>query len=435
MKKWFWPDPKEKLFFVGSIIFVLILFFSSFLDASWTPTLQGNKYLPPVFFVVNKDKQSLFLFSNQSPLEKVFSLPCTTGQVRGDKEQEGDKKTPEGVYFLEEKLTKGLDYYLYGGIAFTLNYPNPVDRIKGKTGHGIWIHGRGEQIKKFNTQGCIAVNLKDISLVEKNIDFYQTPVVITKSFAWENKESREKEFEELFEQVKKWQENWQRKSESFFSLYSSKAYIEGKKSFLAFYKYKQSLFKRYAWIDVYLEDIRFLSGPDYKVSYFKQYFRSPNLTSVGIKRLYWQKEKDTWKIVGEEWRPLPRKAKEIEDNYLELRRRQILSWLAKWVYAWQQAEIEQYIKFYFPLAKQGKLNSRKAIYLHKKKLWRVRPPQRVYLGDIKVDLSPQGFKVVAYQEYTSKDGYKDKGWKFLTLIPYGSEFKIVEEKWKKIDED
>lgn len=435
MKKWFWPDQKEKLFFVGNILFVLVLFFSSFLEASWAPTIQGNKYLPPVFFVVDKDRQNLFLFSNHSPLEKVFSLPCTTGQVRGDKKQEGDKKTPEGVYFLEEKLSNGLDYYLYGGIAFTLNYPNPVDRVKGKTGHGIWIHGRGEQIKKFNTQGCIAVNLEDISLVEQNIVFYQTPVVITKNFAWVNKEGKEKDFEELLSQIKSWQRNWREKSKDFFSLYSSRAYIEGKKSFSAFYQYKQNLFRRYAWIDVYLEDIRFLPGPDYKVSYFKQYFRSPSLTSVGIKRLYWQKEKNNWKIVGEEWRPLPGEAKEVEDNYLKLRRKQILRWLAKWNYAWQQADIEEYIKFYSASAKQGRLNSRKAIYLYKKKLWQIKPPQRVYLGDIKVELSPKGFKVTAYQEYTSQDGYKDKGRKFLTLIPSGSGFKIVEEKWKKIDED
>ena len=40
---------------------------------------------------------------------------------------------------MERKLSKGLNYKLYGDLAFTLNYPNPIDRLKGKTGRGIWI--------------------------------------------------------------------------------------------------------------------------------------------------------------------------------------------------------------------------------------------------------------------------------------------------------
>lgn len=44
---------------------------------------------------------------------------------------------------MEYKIASGLDFKEYGGIAYTLNYPNPVDKLRGKTGHGIWIHSKG----------------------------------------------------------------------------------------------------------------------------------------------------------------------------------------------------------------------------------------------------------------------------------------------------
>jgi len=430
LNNWSWQAHKDKLYLLGSLIFFFLALAPLMAEASWSPSLKGNKFLPSLFFVVNKDTQNLFLFSNQSPLQEVWHLPCTTGQVRGDKLREGDKKTPEGVYFLESKLTQNLDYFLYGGVAFTLNYPNPIDRLKGKTGHGIWIHGRGQEIQAFNTQGCVAVNLKDIPLVEKHIVFAQTPVIITKNFSWAPGPEKDQEAQTLVKKIEAWAKNWRLKSKDFFSFYSSVAYIEGKKSFKSFQRQKERLFEAYPWIDVYLRDIKVVSGPDYKVTYFKQYFRSPNLTSTGIKRLYWQKQGQEWKISGEEWRSLP--SKELEEEYLQTRRGEILNWLVRWVQSWQKGDLESYIAFYDPQAKQGNLIGRKKIYEHKQTLWQSDAPKRVYLGNLEVTLHPRGFKVSGIQEYESLKGYKDRGVKKIILVPSGLEFKIWQEDWKKI---
>ncbi|MDK2921593.1 MAG: hypothetical protein PWR24_1150 [Desulfonauticus sp.] len=173
-----------------------------------------------------------------------------------------------------------------------------------------------------------------------------------------------------------------------------------------------------------------VSGPDYKVTYFKQYFRSPNLTSTGIKRLYWQKQGQEWKISGEEWRSLP--SKELEEEYLQTRRGEILNWLVRWVQSWQKGDLESYIAFYDPQAKQGNLIGRKKIYEHKQTLWQSDAPKRVYLGNLEVTLHPRGFKVSGIQEYESLKGYKDRGVKKIILVPSGLEFKIWQEDWKKI---
>ena len=66
---------------------------------------------------------------------------------------------------MEYKIASGLDFKEYGGIAYTLNYPNPVDKLRGKTGHGIWIHSKGFGIEPLSTRGCVAIGLDEIGEV------------------------------------------------------------------------------------------------------------------------------------------------------------------------------------------------------------------------------------------------------------------------------
>ena len=86
---------------------------------------------------VDKNRRAFLFFEKKSPLKLKYSFPCVTGQLAGDKQELNDLRTPEGIYFVEYKIASGLDFKEYGGIAYTLNYPNPVDRLRGKTGHGI----------------------------------------------------------------------------------------------------------------------------------------------------------------------------------------------------------------------------------------------------------------------------------------------------------
>ncbi|MFR1533239.1 MAG: L,D-transpeptidase family protein, partial [Bilophila wadsworthia] len=110
---------------------------------------------------VDKSRQRFFLMEKG----KARDYLCTTGQAQGDKQVRGDLKTPEGVYFVVRKRTEQLDFEEYGGEAYILDYPNPVDRLRGKTGSGIWVHSRGRAITPFESRGCVVLNLKDIAEV------------------------------------------------------------------------------------------------------------------------------------------------------------------------------------------------------------------------------------------------------------------------------
>ena len=81
------------------------------------------------------------------------------------------------------KINRPLDWDLYGNIAYSLNYPNPIDRINGKTGGGIWLHGRGKTFVPRDTRGCVALKVPDMRDVAGEA-LYGTPVVIASGVEW-----------------------------------------------------------------------------------------------------------------------------------------------------------------------------------------------------------------------------------------------------------
>ena len=102
-----------------------------------------------------------------------------TGMRGGGKLMEGDRKTPEGVYFLLGKATGGLDFDSFGNTAFPLNYPNPVDRIQGKTGDGIMIHGRGRSFGPRQTLGCVVLENDDVDTLDRLLRATDRLMIVT----------------------------------------------------------------------------------------------------------------------------------------------------------------------------------------------------------------------------------------------------------------
>ena len=70
----------------------------------WVTQVSSHTALPELMIGIDKDSQTFYMFTRKSPLEVIRKLPCTTGSALGDKMREGDMRTPEGVYFVEEKV-------------------------------------------------------------------------------------------------------------------------------------------------------------------------------------------------------------------------------------------------------------------------------------------------------------------------------------------
>ena len=73
---------------------------------------------------------------------------------------------------------------------------------------------------------------------------------------------------------------------------------------MTFAQFRQQTLREFAsaeWVDIRMQDIQVLEGPGYMVSTFAQ--RTLPHGEQGWRRLYWMRQMELWKIVGEEWVP------------------------------------------------------------------------------------------------------------------------------------
>jgi len=128
--------------------------------------------------VVDKSRQQLSVFSNNGNLRELYRFNCSTGQTRGRKELEGDKKTPEGIYFINgHHLDQDLSD-TYGTRAFPLDYPNRFDQRMSRSGYSIWIHGTNKALKPRDSNGCIVLANADIDRLAEHVELERTPVIV-----------------------------------------------------------------------------------------------------------------------------------------------------------------------------------------------------------------------------------------------------------------
>jgi len=106
--------------------------------------------------IVNKTEKILYLIKN-GKVDSEYAIDLG-GNSYEDKQKEGDFCTPEGRYVVKQKLyPESTSFYK----AFLIDYPNKEDKIKGKTGGAIEIHGKGGQGYNW-THGCMASSNEDM---------------------------------------------------------------------------------------------------------------------------------------------------------------------------------------------------------------------------------------------------------------------------------
>ena len=394
----------------------------------WRVQISDQQAVPASFLVIDKQAQKLHVLAKHSPLSVTATFACTTGQKDGDKQIQDDLKTPEGIYFVGHKLS-ALDYDEYGGIAYTLNYPNPVDRLRQKTGYGIWIHSKGHEIIPKETRGCIALNLDDLTMIGESLTFgYPVAVADKVDMDVINNPKNTEVAANLHKRVLSWAQLWSGRSTEMFKLYDGPSYsIAQPETFEGFAATKKSLFSSLPWIHTVIDEVQMLPGPGYWVTWFNQFYRAPNLTTEGVRRLYWQEKNGEWLIVGMEWEP---RDLGMSAHYLELIEPSLTSFLEDWRVAWEKGNADSYAQFYAENAVQGSQHSQAAIKNYKKELWRNNKPVKVDLTGIHIATSSGGIQADMQQIYKDSRGYEDKGIKTLILQPAGDGWVITSENWR-----
>ncbi len=137
---------------------------------------------------VDASRSRLYLFENTPKgLQLVADYYASVGKLGIEKSIEGDQRTPLGVYFITSRLDPATLKDFYGAGALPINYPNPLDQSRGKTGSGIWLHGTPpDQFSRapLATDGCLALANPDLERILRTVEPRSTPVVIAKQLQW-----------------------------------------------------------------------------------------------------------------------------------------------------------------------------------------------------------------------------------------------------------
>ena len=137
-----------------------------------------------VDFVVIQKQQRILTLWNHGQLVKTYPIMALGGNPVGKKMYEGDERTPEGQYYIDEKHVS--DHFQK---FMNISYPNDADKEMAKKMHvsaggHVGIHGdRGgvsgffQRFDKRWTDGCIALRNADIEDIYGRVAV-GTPILI-----------------------------------------------------------------------------------------------------------------------------------------------------------------------------------------------------------------------------------------------------------------
>lgn len=117
---------------------------------------SGLQWGSPIYLRIFKAERELELWLKHHGRYHFFkSYPvCTYGRSGlGPKTREGDGRAPEGFYFVTPRQMNPYSSY---HLAFNLGYPNAYDRLHGRSGSALMVHGSCVSI------GCFAMTDKSM---------------------------------------------------------------------------------------------------------------------------------------------------------------------------------------------------------------------------------------------------------------------------------
>jgi len=387
---------------------------------------------PQYALLVEKSTQKAYLYQSRNVDHPVKVYSCSTGENKGPKFDKDDKRTPEGVYFTTNSFREKELSPIYGAAAFPIDYPSPRDRKLGRRGYGIWIHGTNQNLKPWDTNGCIVFRNEDIIELSAYLSEGYTPIIITQRINFIEKREFQKERAELKRFIMGWLEAWR---EGHIDLYMScypKEFAATGKNWYQWRAHKRRLSQKYGKIDIEIENLQILKENGIALAKFGQFYKANGFFSVGEKRLYLQKKSPEWKITDEffkkkrEYAPTVPSRPRRQEEFLTIKRL-----VSDWQKAWQEKDLQRYMANYsedfFSLGLD-----RRGWKRHKSEINERYGRIRVTISNLKIKLLSSERATVYFDQGYSSDRYHDNGKKTIELIKRDGKWKIRREIWVPI---
>lgn len=265
-------------------------------------TLGYYEHIDTVLFCNKKlNKLKEFKLDKNHTIVSSKVLSTYTGKQAGDKETEGDLKTPEGVYDLVKRLNH-VDPF-YGPLALVTSYPNTLDKVYKKSGHGIWIHGfplEGE--RDSFTKGCLAIDNEAIVKLSKDINYTQTKLIISPSTL---PKVTSDQIATILAGLYKWRNSWKYNIfKTYINYYDTNFIRADGVLFKAFKHYKKALFERKSKKRIDLKNIAVIPYPNrlnearFVITFFEDY-KTRKVHFSGHKELYITLKDNNFTILSE----------------------------------------------------------------------------------------------------------------------------------------
>ena len=256
--------------------------------------------------VIDASRSRVYVFENANGTPRlVDDFYGTLGKSGIDKQSEGDRKTPIGVYNVVSQIPGRKLPDLYGWGAFPIDYPNEWDRMRGKTGYGIWLHGVPSDTyarAPRASDGCIALANPDIAELANRVKVGATPVIIAERIDWIAPEALRAERDAFARQLEAWIADWQSLDAARYLAHYARDFRSGGMDLAAWREHKRRVNATKSWIKVSLSNLSVFRAPGTSgviAVNFDQDYQSSNLVQKTRKRQYWVEEGGRWRFAYE----------------------------------------------------------------------------------------------------------------------------------------
>ncbi len=253
---------------------------------------------------VDASRSRLYLFENStSGLKLVADYYISVGKSGIEKSQEGDQRTPLGVYYITSNLDPKSLKDFYGSGALPINYPNPLDQSRGKTGGGIWLHGTPpNQFSRAPkaSDGCVVLANPDLERIIRTVEVRLTPVVIAQQLQWSDPHRIRAESKSFEDTLQAWRNAKVSGDLPRLLAYYAPDFRSFSKTLPEWTPTLRSEISSAQGRSIELKDVSFLRWTDTADTMVATFGEVVAGTRTGpVKRQYWVRRGNSWKIFFE----------------------------------------------------------------------------------------------------------------------------------------
>jgi len=425
--------------------------FSSSVSARYVPAaiiaLPENENA----ILVEKQTQKFYIYRadpGAGNVKQIFETACSTGEVFGPKVQAGDKKTPEGIYFLIDEYEDRYLTPIYGKRAFPIDYPNFMDIRQGKNGSAIWIHGTDKVLKSMDTNGCIAVENHDVLMLSDYITLHATPLVIVEKIVYMTPEEQQQAKDRILSFVNNWiQAHITGSYHDYLSFYSP-GYLPDISWWESWVKLRKTTEIPPENIHIQVSDMGIYQHQDMVVVLMdfglvlkdaRRFLGKRKLFIQESGSLELQITGDTFQVLEKPHEkspdPLVAAASVLHDHAPAPKTEpghdhaSALEMVHQWLAAWSAEDMDAYAAFYDPGFYADGMNKTQWVN-RKKQLSGKYSYIKVTGKDFTIIKNKNGLEIRFFQTYESS-GFSTTGIKQLTLVKKDALWKIFRENWKE----